>query len=121
MKYKIIGKKIKSEYNDVGISDAGDWVDKLDGEIIDESDFLFGGEIGFYKDKLIRKDWCEPIEESSKINTDKLIEKITEFCKHKIKIIDEMEDTIVTDSDIGRAYAYHKILDIIEREVNTND
>ena len=119
MKYKIIGKKIKEDLKKYGFQeDKHMWVDKLDGEIVDfKENKSYTGINGY----LINKDWCEPIEESSKINTDKLIEKITEFCKHKIKIIDEMEDTVVTDSDIGRAYAYHKILDIIEREVNTND
>ncbi len=119
MKYKISGKKIKEDLKKFGFQeDKCMWADELDGEIVDFKENKRYTVINGY---LISKDWCEPIEESSKINTDKLIEEITEFCKHKIKIIDEMEDTIVTDSDIGRAYAYHKILDIIEREVNTND
>ncbi|MBR3209680.1 MAG: hypothetical protein IKF82_05370 [Bacilli bacterium] len=118
MKYRFSAKKVKSECNDIGISDLGDWVKKLDGEIIDESHFLLGGEIGFCKGKLIHKDWCEPIEESSKTNSDELIKKITEFCEHSIKVIDDIADTVASDSDIGRAYAYHTILDIIRGDNN---
>lgn len=119
MKYKIIGKKIKEDLKKYGIQKGKrTWVDELDGKIVDFKENQSYAAIDGY---LISKDWCEPIEESSKTNSDELIKKITEFCKHKIKVIDEMEDTIVTDADVGRAYAYHKILDIIESEVNTND
>lgn len=114
MKYRVSAKKIKSECNDMGISDLGDWVKELDGEIIDESKFLLGDEVGFCKGKLIHKDWCELIEESKKTNSDEILKKIIEFCEHSIKVIDDIADTVASDSDIGRAYAYHTILDIIK-------
>lgn len=136
MKYRVSAKKIKSEYNKIGVIDIGEWVEKVDGKIIDESDFF--DDFAWVGNKLICKPFCEPIEESTsknklnslygktvtnttKINSDKLIEKITEFCKHSIKVIDDIADTVATDSDIGRAYAYHKILDIIESEEKKHD
>lgn len=118
MKYKIIGKKIKEDLKKYGIQkEKSMWVDELDGEIVDFKEHQSYTGIHGY---LVSKDWCEPVEDVSCDNKD-IIKKITEFCKRKIKAVDEMEDTIVTDADVGRAYAYHKILDIIESEVNTND
>lgn len=124
MKYRVSAKKIKAISNKLKVPDTTGWIEKVDGEIIDESDFMFD-EIACCKGKLIHKRWCEPIENVScetTCNNKNIIEKIKEYCKSNIKRIDDMTDAgFSTDVDTGTCYAYGRILDLIEREEKKHD
>lgn len=123
MKYKIIGEKIIEDLKNFDIPKKRcSWLSDVDGKIVEfEEDEI----ITCFNDYLISIDWCEPVENVLRetiCDNKNIIEKIKEYRKTNIKLIDDMTDAgFSTDVDTGICYAYGRILDLIEREEKTND